>query len=534
MAAPSDASAPDFEARPTALLGERARRHLSWTAAGLAFATMAGLGGLQLAKDGSFWIDEASVAASLTALTPSQLLGPLVGGQSYPRFQLLAIRGLVALFGYETLVVRALPYLFFLAGSLAWLRLLLARFRDEPALLALGGLLLLIPAPWFVYGAMLKPYTFDVLAATVPFLLRDRFYDEVLARAKRPWRGVALAGLGALSYPFAMALLARVGGWWLWRATAGHRRVATAGALPCALAAGVFGIGLWYTDLRHTSDLGGALRAFWSACIVGAGTPLPALLDRFAFGWWDGRCEFSHHGGLAPALLVMLRLAGAAGLLRVLLDLRPRARATRAESADAARWGSRSLACALLLLGLPVASWAFGYPICAGRLTLIALLPLLIVLLEGFDLVGVWLRGLPDGRWLAATAGAAALLAVAPASLRDAHRLAVAEAPGNLRGLLARTRERPQLPILTTRCTRKQLETLPEGVEATVLYLEQGGAAVAAAREPHEAWLLYAPSSLCRGQVRRARRSAETWKAFHTETDDAWLLWLRFSREAAP
>ena len=74
---------------------------------------MLALGANQLAKDGSFWIDEASVALSLLELSPGELFGRLVGGQSFPRFLLLAIDGLVGLFGYETLVARALPHLFF-------------------------------------------------------------------------------------------------------------------------------------------------------------------------------------------------------------------------------------------------------------------------------------------------------------------------------------------------------------------------------------------------------------------------------------
>ena len=535
MAGSSDASAPVVEGLPRALLGTETRRRVSLATAALGFAAMAAIGGLQLAKNGSFWVDEASVAASLVDLAPSQLLGPLAGGQSYPRFQLLAIRGLVALFGYGTLVTRALPFLFFLAGGLAWMRLLALRFRDEPALVALGALLLLVPAPWFVYGAMLKPYTFDVLAAMVPFLLADRFYDEVLGEGRRPLRGVALAGLGALSYPYTMALLARVGAWWLWRGATGRLRVVPTGALPSLLAAGFCVGALWYTDLRHTSELGRALRAFWGACIVGDGSPLPDLLDRFAFGWWNGSCEFSQHGGVPPALLYGLRIAFVAGALRVSWTLVRRARPGPSGDLHDAVWGSRSLACALVVLGLPVASWTIGYPICAGRLTLFALLPLVVVALEGFDLAGRALRRSPrGGPALAAAAGLAVVLAVLPTSVGDARRLVVARPPGDLRGLLARTRERPQLPILTTSCTRKQLETLPEGTPATVLYLEQGGAIAAAARAPYEAWLVYTPASFCQAEVRHVRRSAETWRRFYTDADDARLLWLRFKKPAAP
>jgi hypothetical protein len=488
-----------------------------------AFGTIAGLGLAQLLKDGSFWIDEASVALSLQQLAPEALFGPLVGGQSFPRLHLLAIRGLVGLFGYETLVVRALPHLFFWLATLAWVRLLYLRFRAEPLLVALGALLLLIPAPWFVYAAMLKPYTLDVLLAAVPFLLGDDFYDATLERGESPLRLFALTALGALSYPFAMALIARCAGWWLSRAGAGRLWVSPRGALVGLLGVSVFAAALWQSDLRHTLALREGLQDFWRACLIGAeGTPTLALLDRFAFGWWDGRSDFSR-GGLGAPLLLALRIGFAVGCARIALGL------LRAHSgSQIPGWGSRSVGCGVLVASLPFASFSLGLPICAGRLTLFALLPLLILTLEGFAFAMERLRGGSRGGLVASALAGALVIGVAPTSLREASRRALAGAPDDLRPLLERIREDPDLPILSNACTRRQLETLPEGLGTEVLWLGEGGGVAVALREPPEAWLLFVPARECQRPIERVRERAVLFAPHHTDSDDARLYRVRF------
>ena len=219
----------------------RSRERLAAGVAIAAVAIIAGVGVAQFAKDGSFWIDEASVAASLVQLSPSELFGRLVGGQSFPRWLLLAIRAATGLFGFETMVARALPQLFFLLGTAAWGRLLYLRFRASPLLVAIGGVLLLLPATWPVYGAMLKPYSLDVFLASIPFLLGDAFYDRALGpslgadsdgtRGAARLKLVAATLPVALSYPYALVLLARAGGWWLQRAATGRPRIDLAGTV---------------------------------------------------------------------------------------------------------------------------------------------------------------------------------------------------------------------------------------------------------------------------------------------------------------
>ena len=121
-----------------------AASRLSLPIATVAFVALAGLGSHQFFKDGSFWLDEASLALSLLRLEPLQSFGPLIGGQSFPRLYLLAVHGLVDILGYQTLVVRLRPYIFFVAATFAWLRRLSERFRNQPQWIGLGALLAVV------------------------------------------------------------------------------------------------------------------------------------------------------------------------------------------------------------------------------------------------------------------------------------------------------------------------------------------------------------------------------------------------------
>lgn len=505
---------------------ERTREQISAVLFAAGVIVVGGVGAWQLAKDGSFWLDEASVARSLLALSPAELLGPLDGQQSFPRLYLLCIDFLTRLFGFETLVARALPHCFFLAATVGWLRLLHLRFREQPALLAVGVGLTLIPAPWFVYGATLKPYTFDVCAALVPFLLSDAFYEETLERGERTWRLVALTALGALSYPYALVLLARVGGWWLAGIHRGRVRLDPVGAASWLGGMALFFGCLWWTDLRHTGDIESALRGFWGACILGTeGTDTFQLLDRAAFGWWDGRTEFSGRAGLPEGVLFVLKLGLALGIVRGFATF------VRSDAALPAGWGSRSAGCGSLLAGLLAASFLAGYPICAGRLTLIALLPLQISILEGIDWAGWGARRLQAGSWLAAAGGVALVAMITPSTFDATKRLAAASAPEDLRPALRRAARRPDLPILSNTCTRRQLETLPEGVDHDLLYLEEGGG-IAVAIGTREAWVLYSPYPICRNAIQHLRQKAETWTPMHEPGSAVKLIYLELPQPA--
>lgn len=520
---------------PDAETGSRVRERLSLLVLPLCIAAVGAVGATQLAKDGSLWRDEASVAISLLELSPLELFGRLEGGQSFPRVVLLAIYGMKALFGYETLVLRALPFLFFALGTVGWMWLLFRRLRTEPLLLVAAGLLTIISGQWFIQAAMLKPYTFDVFAALIPFLLSESFYESTLGRGERRWRLFALTALGALSYPFAVVLLGRLAGWWVGRWTtqgiAVDRGAAATGTSGLLIFLGL----VWLTDLRHTADLSVQLRNFWSGCVLGdPRTNAWTALNHLSFAWYDGGTTFARKGGLPSNLLLVVKLGFAAGILRLGASLlRPRS----SRAASPPEWGSRSLGYAAVLCGLVLASVLFDYPICAGRLTLFVLLPLQIVTLEGFCWASLMLSRLPKGGWFAAAASFALVVAIAPTAHRDATRLMKASAPDDLRPALALIRERPDLPLVATSCTRKQIETLPERAALDTHFTgppraPQNGLREAAASP--EAWILFVPEDRCKNEIRSLVIASSEWTPKYGRPYSGRLVLAKFPDAPPP
>ena len=481
------------------------------------------LGSIELAKDGSFWIDEAAVAESLVRLSPLELFGRLEGGQSFPRLLLVAISAVIEVFGYSTLAARSLPQLFFLATCAAWMRLLFLRFPEAPIRIVLGTGLLAIPPTAFVYGAMLKPYAFDAFLGTLPWLLNDAFYDRWLGRGEHLARGLALTACVPLSYPFSMLLLARVGGWWLARAARGAPGVSGIGAGSFVVVLAAAQGALWLTDLRHTAAVSSSLAGWWSDCIVGHGEADPMrVIARMCTGWWAGELEFGPRTGLPRPAAGAIGLALVAGVLHAGLRLSPKHSLT----APAAEWGSRSLGFVGLLAGLPLVSWVAGYPICAGRLTLFALLPVVVLILEGLALLDRPLERWRHGSRISAALGIALVVALAPAAVRDVAARARAPARQNLRPLLAEIRSEPARPILSNTCTRKLIETLPEGVEPPVRF-DPGAVVEVALSESREAWLLVIPAPYCAPGIRRIRLASESFEPLNEEGASAHLYRIR-------
>jgi hypothetical protein len=128
-------------------------------------AILLAIASVRLLRDGSFWLDEASIAVNLIQQRPLELLGALETGHNFPRLYLISISVLMETFGYHTMLLRLLPFCAFVAGLAAWLRLGFVRFRSQPLMLALLLALSLIPGTWLAYAAMLKQYTMDVLVA---------------------------------------------------------------------------------------------------------------------------------------------------------------------------------------------------------------------------------------------------------------------------------------------------------------------------------------------------------------------------------
>jgi hypothetical protein len=426
-------------------------------------------------RDGSFWLDEASLALNFQLLGLVEFFSePLKYQQQFPRWYYLLVKGLQESFGYHTSVLRFLPFLCSVIATFLWLRLLRVRFERKPLLLALALVLMLIPTVWFAFSAMLKQYSFDMLIALIPFCLRDDFYERALGKGEGRWKLLPLCALTALSYSAVIAVLGRVAGWYVAGIVRGRLRY---DLRAMALFAGgilVFLGLLWFTDLRHTVGEQ-YLYAFHERCVIGSDwSRTHQVLDRMAVGWYAGGPEFYRERGLPPSLMTILRiffLVGVAGIalsaLRGIADGDDRAR----------RWGSRSLGCLVAVAGLVLASIAMRYPACAGRLTLFAFFPLQIVLLEGIDVIHsaiarresrLPIAGLP----LANLALGLLLAAMLPAVQRNLSHMALRDVPANMKPLLAHIRERPELPVLVTPCSRRQVEAHPGGLGAArIVYL---------------------------------------------------------------
>ena len=75
----------------------------------LAIVGALGIGAVGTARflqDGSFWIDEASIALNLLHRAPLDLFAALEFNQNFPRLYLLAIKGLQQAFGFGAIVIQ--------------------------------------------------------------------------------------------------------------------------------------------------------------------------------------------------------------------------------------------------------------------------------------------------------------------------------------------------------------------------------------------------------------------------------------------
>jgi hypothetical protein len=505
------------------------RKQVSNALFGLGLLVMVLVPAVRLWRDGSFWIDEASVALSFKSLSLPQVFDRLLGSQSFPRWYFLAIRGLQEIFSYQTWVLRLLPFAFSIAAATLWLRLLRLRLGRAPELLAVAILLNLIPATWFAYSAMLKQYTFDVFVALIPFCLSDAFFERSIREGRRSSRVFLVTALCAFSYTYVIALLGRVGGWYL----AGLRR----DGWRCGVrGVGIFGAGvalfmasLWITDLQYTVGQP-AVSDFWSSRVIGEDWSHNCwLLNHMVVGWYKGRIEFSVAGGLPPLAILALQLCAGLGLFAIVRRLARGAGSEERPPEALGAWGSRSVGCLVAILGLVVASPLMTYPVTAGRLTLFLLFPLQMLIVEGLCLLHTELERWKIGRW--ARVGAALLLVVAmsPVAARNVSGLVTRDVESNFRPLAQHIRERSELTVLATSCSQFSVSSFPGGLGAPVRYLPLF---VKPERDlPHgeEFWLLNASDiPYCRRLARRLSWAAASSEAYHTEENTAQLFRLRF------
>jgi hypothetical protein len=519
------------------------QRHLSGLLLGLGISLILGVGIIQLLKDGSFTRDEAAVVLNLLELGSLELIGPLQEGQHFPRLYLLLIAQLKAILGFHTLVLRLLPYFFFVGATILWLRLFGLRFGSHPLMLSFAIILSLVSTPWLTYSANLKQYTFETFLALVPFSIADTHFDEWLRKGRRVWKLLLLTIFCAMSYTYAIALLARTAGWYFGGLAGGGARCIREGVqggrhrlnlrAVSVFAFGIlfFLISLWFTDVRHTVQQGGLFR-FWAQCILanvwGEWGQMVALLDRFAFGWYAENLELVRKERLPSVVLTILKIAFCLGLLGIACSLFRRRSETAPESAG---WGTRSLGCLFCVGALPAASLLIHYPICAGRLTLFVSWCLQIVLLEGLFLLCTILSKLRWGQALSRILLVLLALLVLPTAIRGTAHVIQSDVPENIRPLIQRTRERSDLPILVLKCMQKQARTLPEGFgSADVRYPRFGHDWSDLVPFGGEAWVLNVRRGwvFCQMQMARVRRLASSVEAFHTPKDTADLYLVRF------
>lgn len=450
----------------------------------VAWLVIAAVGSSLYVANGSYFLDEAAVVESLDHLSALETFsGPLEGGgQNFPRAYLLAIRAVRSVFGTSTWATRLLPHVFFLLGTLLWIRLLYLRFRNRPLVLLLAVLLPAIASSLWLYSAVVKQYSLDVTLVLALFSVPDRSFRATF-RGGRRLGGLAVWLVPILfSYTYSVALLARLAGAYVAGLREDGPRVdLQATALFAAGFTGLLGV-LWFTDIRYTMGQQG-LFALWQSCILCAGESSPAsILERFFFGWYTQPSEFIRHPELHRWAIDGLRVALAVGVLRVVVSLvRP---APSSASAPASAWGSRSVGSLAGVCGAIATSVALDYPICAGRLVLYALFFQHVLILEGVDLAASFLGRAKALPWrlrqlvqvLAIAVFAASVFALASTAWGVVDRV-VANAPlENLRPVLPALEDEPELPLVVMNCIRRQITALPEGTgEREVIFFRAYG-----------------------------------------------------------
>ncbi len=481
--------------------------------------------------DGSFWIDEASVAQSLMDLSTVELLGQLKYQISFPRLYLLAIKGVGALFGFETAVLRLLPQLFFLAATFLWVRLFYLRFRAIPLLIGFAIALNFFPTTWFVYSSMLKQYSFETFCALMLFSISDESLEGLMRRGEKLWLAPLLALPCAFAYSYFFALAGRGLGWYLGGLAKGKRSLEPRALLGLLVTLVLCTVSLYFSDVRHTLGVA-SLDSFWRTCFLTSEGVAPlALLDELFFGWYDGRTLYNDSPGLNAPMMVVLRGFFLIGLVRVVTWLFVPRRVTEEH------WETRSIGALCCLVTLILGSLVIDYPLCASRLVLFALFAMQMIILEGVAALRELLLRAPSGSRIA-NLGLIILLAGTLPDAKHEYLLHLdSNPPQNLRPLLERIHRQPLRPLLVDACTIRQIRTLPEGVGdlELIYYLRRMEFGSVWDHIPYgeDAWVLNAqPTCPPFGDPAKSARSlAIRWTPLHMPRDTAKLYGVRFQPE---
>ncbi|HET9530813.1 MAG TPA: hypothetical protein VFQ92_10695, partial [Blastocatellia bacterium] len=346
-------------------------RYFIWACA----ATLILAWAIRYFDDPSFWLDEAFIAVSIRERSISSLFAQLEYGQHFPRIYLASIATLRDIFGYKTQVLRFVPSLCFIAGTLLWARLLVKRARTSIPPCLIAGSLLIGSTYWMDQAVQLKQYSFDVLLSIIPFILPDDFFNRTLGDGKDK-KLLPLLAIGCfVSYSYPVALMARSVGWYLYRLRRQERSLNIRAVASLVLPVSMGMVTIWATDYRFNLLTRGSIESYWKNCILasrlseGAISAMKLTAD-FIWGW--------HHGRLMPLVVVAvipLQIAGVYWAVK---------RWVSGElDENEKRWGSRTLGSLVLLISVVFSSAIISYPICAGRLTLFAQVHTQILIIEG-------------------------------------------------------------------------------------------------------------------------------------------------------
>jgi hypothetical protein len=415
-----------------------------WMAAG----ALAGAALYRYFQQPTFWLDEAFVAVSLRTPSLHVIFGRLEYGQFFPRLYLGAIAVLREVSGYQIWSLRLLPVLSFVAATLLWARLLVARTRPHAVLGLLAGALLIGATAWLDQAIQLKQYTFDVLLALAPFVIGDSFFDQSLVDGKHRAKLVVFALPCALSYTYPFAMGARVAGWYLQRGRSQGWRVNKTAVLVLTIAVAAALAGIWLTDHRINTLDHESYLAYWSDCILGEclkhnAASVPRLLAKFLWGWQSRQ----------PLVIVLLAPLQVLGVYSVIRKLK------RPEPAGPNGWGSRTVGSSILLIGVILASVVVGYPICSGRVVLFTQLHTQLLAIEGALFLLASARRRQRATmcfvWLCTAV-------VAFHSIRAYARLVSSEPAENLGPVLSLIKADEADAVLVHSCSVAQVRSLPD------------------------------------------------------------------------
>ncbi|MDD2679198.1 MAG: hypothetical protein PHO03_00120 [Candidatus Omnitrophica bacterium] len=130
---------------------------------------------LHFATRRPLWLDEVFLLNNFQELKPLEIFGVLKYSQGFPRLYLFIIRSFSALFQFDVLALRFLPFVFMLSSFAVWLNI----FKKEEGR-GLGYLLFILSwcgsALMSYYAAEFKQYSAELFAAAVftYFIIKQR------------------------------------------------------------------------------------------------------------------------------------------------------------------------------------------------------------------------------------------------------------------------------------------------------------------------------------------------------------------------